>query len=69
MRYGFTTNYDPYASWFKEYEYTSSTTICNNFGKRNNFYQSLMDKWEDFENKENKKGEDKTMTKFQQLKM
>lgn len=68
MRYGFTTNYDPYAPWFKEYEDTSSTPICNIFGKRNNFYQSLMDKWEDFENKENKKGEDKTMTKIPAIK-
>ena len=68
MRYGFTTNYDPYAPWFKEYEDTSSTPICNIYGKTNNFYQSLMDKWEDFENKENKKGEDKTMTKIPAIK-
>ena len=61
-------NYDPYAPWFKEYEDTSSTPICNIFGEINNFYQSLMDKWEDFENKENKKGEDKTMTKIPAIK-
>lgn len=68
MRYGFTTNYDICTPWFKEYEDTSSTSICNIYGKTNNFYQSLMDKWEDFENKENKKGEDKTMTKIPAIK-
>lgn len=68
MRYGFTTNYDICTPWFKEYEDTSSTPICNIYGRTNNFYQSLMDKWEDFENKENKKGEDKTMTKIPAIK-
>ena len=56
-------NYDPYAPWFKEYEDTSSTPLI--YDKT---IQILMDKWENFENKENEKGENETMTKIPAIK-
>lgn len=64
-------NYDPYEPWYKEYEASSGQVFISTssiMDRTNNFYQNLMDKWESLESKENKKGENETMTKIPAIK-